>query len=182
LASREAPVADVLIVLGGTATMLDGPRVEVEDYGGRLVPAVRLYREKKAQWVLVTSGVFYQTKSGKWRSEAQDMRDFLVEMGVPSSKILLEERARNTNENALYSKLILEDRKFTSALLVTSAFHMRRSIAMFKKHGFSNIYAFPTQAQHGEKPWDWSSIVPAFGALCLTTTSIKEYVGRWVYN
>lgn len=182
LSAKNAPKADAILVLGGTAGSLDGVRVEVEEVGSRLVPTARLYRAGKAPWVVVSSGSLYQQKSGEWRTEGRDMVDFLIDQGVPAAAILLEERSRNTDENAFYSEAILREKKLHSILLVTNAFHMPRAVALARKHGIKNIFPFPTLPQAKAVSFGWTDFLPSLHGLDASTVSIKEYAGRWAYE
>jgi len=181
--SSEAPQADVVVVLGTTVWSLESPRLEIEEAGGsRLVPAARLYHAKRAPFVIVASGVPYVDASGAERLEAQDMTDFLAGLGVPSAAVVQEARSRNTDENARYTREILQSRGWKSILLVTSAFHMARSVALFKKYGIETIHPFPTELRVSDRPMRFLDWVPDLASLQMTTGALKEYVGRWVYH
>ena len=67
-------------------------------------------------------------------SEAEEMIAFLDKMDVPRADIIIEGASRNTHENAAFTKTILEnDYPGSRCLLITSAWHMRRSAGCFKK-------------------------------------------------
>ena len=109
---------------------------DLNQQADRLVHAVALYKAGKAPVILVTGG----SAQGD-RSEAQVMRDILEVMGVPRGVILMEERSRNTHDNAVYSTELLQQRELRRILLVTSAFHMRRALALFEGRGLEVIPA-----------------------------------------
>ena len=68
------------------------------------------------------------------------MTDFLIEFGVNKNSVLSENKSRNTRENALYSKKIMDEHKIKSIVLVTSNIHMKRSTKVFEK---LNYKVFP---------------------------------------
>jgi len=72
-------------------------------------------------------------------TEAEVTRRFLVEQGIPASRLIAEERSRNTWENARYSKELLAPAPEERWVLVTSAYHMRRSKGVFDALGWTMI-------------------------------------------
>jgi len=93
----------------------------------RLNEAVALYRAGYAPYMVISSGYVYSFK------EAESMRDGAVAQGVPSSAIVLEQRATNTYQNVVYTNEILRDHKSKSILLVSSPYHMRRALMVWHK-------------------------------------------------
>ena len=71
-------------------------------------------------------------------TEANAMAEYLVERGIESSKIMMENRSSNTNENMKFSLVFIED-KNASVGIVTSNFHIYRSIKLAKAQGLTNI-------------------------------------------
>ena len=69
------------------------------------------------------------------------MKEILEVMGVPGRSMLLERNSRNTYDNALYTAVVLNNKNIKRILLVTSAFHMRRAVALFEKQGFDVVPA-----------------------------------------
>lgn len=178
----ESAKADAIVVLGTTVWARQSPRVEIEEAGGsRLIPGARLFRAGKAPHIVVSSGVRYATRPGEWRTESEDMRDFLLMESVPAAAIVEENHSRNTDENARYTADIFRERGWKTAIVVTSAFHMRRSMAMFRKYGIAVTQAFPTEPKiAGERRLsDW---MPDLMSLQSTTLAIRERVGYWVYR
>jgi uncharacterized SAM-binding protein YcdF (DUF218 family) len=176
----QYPEADVIVVLGGSTAAVQPPRQEPEEiYGSRLLPAARLYKLGKAKHVMVCGGIPYTDTHGQLRTMADDMRDILVEEGVPASAILLENISRTTREDAFYAGQMLEANEFKSVLLVTSAFHLRRATDLFRRTGLEII---PVPVGHevtGTRPM-WEGFFPDSHYLWLSSVAWKEYVGRWV--
>ncbi len=176
----QYPAAGMIVVLGGTQVGIAPPRFEPDELtGSRLLTAARLFHSRKAPGILVTGGVPYRLGSGIVRTEADDMRDILVDMGVPNAAILLEETARNTVENADFSAKILRQRGISDILLVTSALHMPRALKLFQATGLK-VTPVPTSREVGEGPLELESLIPAAVSVSKSTYSIKEYIGRWI--
>lgn len=115
--------ADIGIVLGGTSMI---------PY--RVDKAIELYKTRKIRKVLVSGGVGYLNLKRNI-TEAELMRNYLLEHGVLKSDILIENRSRNTYENFLYSYQLLKDTcnlKSTTFALITSDFHMKRASGLFQ--------------------------------------------------
>ncbi len=112
------------------------PRVDIEltDSTDRVYQAAKLYRAGKAKTVIVAAG------NQPWNEgrvpEAQLIRDLLVEWGVSRPSIVLDTASKNTHENAINAAVALRENGCQSSLLVTSAWHMPRAIAAFKKLGW----------------------------------------------
>lgn len=115
------PDGDILILLGAE-TPTDG-YIGASTYW-RSVYGVRAWREGHFRTIVVCGG------SGI----AESMREFLVFEHVPADKIVLENRSRSTRENALFAAALLKNTPGRKVLL-TSDFHMYRSLRAFKKAG-----------------------------------------------
>ncbi len=173
--------SDAIVVLGGMINNLTKypERVELTGSVERLTDSAELWRQKKAKTILISGGsgvLFFQGNP-----EASLAKKFLVQIGVDEKSILTEEKSKNTAENALYSAEILQTRNVKKIILVTSAFHMRRSIALFEKRGFE-IEPFPTDYRSLIPVFSWESIVPSVGALDTSTIAIKEWIGIYAYK
>lgn len=186
----ELPQAEAIVVLGGATRSPTPPRtwVEVNEAGDRPIYAARLFLEEKAPWVILSGGRISWT--GEMGSEAEDMAQLLKAWGVPESALLLDHTSLNTRQNAENVKVILEEEGIEEILLVTSAIHMPRSLRVFEKLGIEAIPA-PTDFlivddPRGEGGSSWQEIVlnliPDAHRLALTTRSLKEYLGLWVYQ
>lgn len=190
LPPAELPVVDAIVLLGGGTSPQAPPRpmVELDSAGDRVLYAAQLYRQGKAPWIISSGG------SPDWstnrRPPAEDMAELLVWMGVPQPAILLQPRSRNTHEDAVYSAEILRQRGLKRILLVTSAWHMPRSLALFQAQGL-DVTPAPTdftitQQDENAAPGDWRawalSLFPSIENLSLTTKMLREYIGLWVYH
>ena len=185
----EIPNADVIVVLGGGTQpgIYPRPSAEVDGAGDRIIYGARLFREGKAPLVLVTGGRLPWSFAPE--GAATEMTELLVFIGVPEEAILLEGVSANTYENAVFTKQILDPMGINRILLVTSAMHMPRSVAIFEKQGFDVIPA-PTDfniTQSEELPFSqvWPNylfdLLPTADNLNETSLALKEYLGILVY-
>lgn len=192
LPPEEVPQAEVIVVLGGGTEAADSPRqtVEVNSAGDRVLYAAHLYRQGAAPHILLTGGEI-DWQSGSGSSPADQMAAVLTEIGVPQEALWLETESQNTYENAVNSRVILEEKGITRILLVTSAMHMPRAVALFEKQGFE-VVPLPvdfTITENGLGTGRDASlqsrivaIIPSASSLSLTTNALKEYLGFLVYK
>ncbi len=137
----EVATCDAYVVLGG------GINENVPDIDGkgtlsayalpRVSTAYRLYmRDKKP--IIFTGGKIFNRAP-----EAEIAKRFLISLGVPPHHIITEEKSMDTYENAQYVKEIADKHQFKKIVLITSAFHMKRSYLLFSKR-FQEIVPYPT--------------------------------------
>jgi len=117
------------------------------------------------------------------------MSSLLQLMNVPADAMWLEDRSRNTYENALFSRQILDPRGIDRIILVTSAMHMPRAVGLFEHLGFEVIPA-PVDFNATFSPADERlslgavllDLIPSVDNLELTSRVMKEYFGLIVYR
>ncbi len=174
--------AEAIVVLGGSTYPPVPPRKSIEVGPGfdRLLHAMRLLRAERAP-LLVVSGGGIPMLDGSDMSEARRLWSLALEYGVDPALILLEERSRNTYENALYTRELLKERGIERILLVSSAMHMRRAVAAFRAQGFEVVPA-PADVQVVARPFNPIRLVPHFRALQVSTKAMNEYMGLVVYR
>lgn len=179
---EEVPNAEVAIVLGGMIQTISSvkARPELSDSADRITDAIRLYRAGKVKKILFTGGSGLLL-SDEYR-EANLAKSLLIDLGVKESDIILENNSRNTYENAVETKKIIEEKNFQSYILVTSAFHMKRSVGCFRKQNLE-VIPFPTDYRSFQMDSGaFELYLPSAGYLDTTTFAIKEWVGYWVYR
>ena len=179
---ENSPSAGAIVLLGGAIAPPHPPLewMDLNESADRIVHAARLWRAGKAPLVIASGGGGPYT--GGPQTPADAMADLLVEWGVPRDAILLERRSRNTYENALYSKQLLDERGIRDVLVVTSAAHMPRSMAVFRSLGLNAIPAATDYPGGDSIGYDNPTIfLPDAGALRATEAAIKEYLGIVVY-
>jgi uncharacterized SAM-binding protein YcdF (DUF218 family) len=102
-------------------------------------------------------------------------------LGIPKSRLTMERQSRNTRENAEFSKEIVKPKPGERWLLVTSAYHMPRSIGLFRKAGFP-VEAYPVDWHVGTKEDLFKFYVIANDGLQLVDTGVREWMGLIAYR
>ncbi len=171
------PLAEVAVVLGGGIYPREhGKRWHnLESAADRVWHAARIYHAGKAQILLLSGGHNPRISA---TSEAMAMRAFLRDLGVPDEAIRLEQRSRNTSQNAKFSAQWLQEQGVGRILLVTSALHMPRAVALFEAQGLAVIPA-ATDHEVQERPL-WQDWLPTASALDGSGRAMKELIGRFV--
>lgn len=173
------PKGDVIILLGGGAyggvPDLSGVGTPSEMTLYRVVTAVRLYKRLKIP-IIVSGGTVFQHA----KPEAPIVQRFLVDLGVPDNAIIMEDKSLNTSQNAKNTRKICLERGFRTPILVTSAFHMKRSVMLFKSVGIE-VTPFPTGFQSWRnRQYGWIDFLPGnFGGVSI---AIKEYLALFYFQ
>lgn len=168
--------SDAIVVLGGGAVS------DVPDISGRealsaismnrLITGLRLQKQLNVPVIISGGQVF--ADSG---TEAAAAEKVLLELGVPPSQIFLDLEARNTTENAANVAALCREHQWQKMVLVTSAFHMPRSMLNFAEAGVSAV-PFPCDYQlSGKRQIGVFSFVPQGFALELSAMALKEHLG-----
>lgn len=185
---EATPIAEIKreyemgIVLTGVTSGYREPadRVYFQKGVDRVTHAVQLYKEGIIHKILISGG------SGRLVSvelpEADELKKAFVLMGVPEQDLLLENQSRNTAESAREVKKILGPTKASDCLLITSAFHMRRSRACFAKAGIP-MDTFTTDFySHPRHYYPDVFLIPHVEAIMIWQKIIKEWVGMAAYK
>jgi len=184
------PNAEAIVVLGGSTRPADFPRpwVDVMEAGDRVLHGAQLYKAGKAPKLILSGGRIAWRGGGP--PESDDMAQIAEAMGVPRADIIEEPTSLNTYQNAVNVKTILEREGIDRILLVTSAMHMPRSLAIFQKQGMDAIAA-PTDflisdrrvtEVSGTRQAILLSLLPDAGNLNDVSRAMKEYIGLLVYR
>ncbi len=180
IANLKAP--DGIIVLGGSIdTIVTKARgsIAINESGERLTQIVELARRFPKARIVFSGG------SGKIlsknMSESDAARSFFTQMGLSPDRLVFEGKSQNTWQNARYTKDLLKPTSEQRWLLVTSAFHMPRSLGCFRSigmnvipwpvdyrtRGYSDIYRFFDRASEGWKRVD---------------IGVREWIGLLAYR
>ena len=177
----ERPVAGI-VVLGGAVeadTSIGRDQITVNEAGEREIALADLAR-RYPQARLVFSG-----GSGSMRddavSEAEIVSRFADTLGVPRNRLILEQQSRNTRENALFSARMVQPKPDERWLLVTSAWHMPRSVGCFRKAGF-DVTAYPVDYRT-----NWPRDAYRLNSFASTglgelDIGVKEWIGMIAYR
>ena len=175
---------DIGIVLGGYSNSFIEPgqdRHNFSERANRFTNALELYYSGKVKKLLLTGGSGRMLQDGP--SESEMMVEFLQRIGIPESDYIIEPDSRNTWENALFTKNIVQARyPGANCLLITSAWHMPRSEACFRKAGLE-VTPFSTDFISERNRWDFDMIfIPDKLGLYKWELLIKEWVGCVAYR
>jgi uncharacterized SAM-binding protein YcdF (DUF218 family) len=178
----ELTVYDAGIVLGGMS-VYDGEYDRAQFYRGvdRLIQAVELYKKGIIKKIIFTGGsgrvLHPEMKEGGYIGR------YLTYFGIPPEAVFIESESQNTHENALFTKALLEKEKINgSYLLITSAFHERRSIHCFKAVGIS-VIPYSTDRFSGPRKFEFDHVfIPNASAMNDWNTLIHEVVGYITYK
>lgn len=177
------PQAQAIVVLGGAIRGPGGQHrgsrlVESSD---RLLLAFRLYRAHKAPMVVCSGGNVRFVSSAGDTPEAEVMSSLLQEWGVPPDSVLIESGSENTRQNATLSYQMLNAKGIRRVLLVTSAMHMPRAAAVFRKAGFEVIPA-PADFHSGWNEHSALGWVPNAEYVWQSEGALHEWLGLWIYR
>ncbi len=179
---EDTPTADAIVVLGGGVGLPLPPRIhaDLNSDSDRVLHGARLFRAGKAPIVIASGGQVFPESQAE--SESHYMSELMVEWGVTADAIIIEPNSRTTFENAVETKKLLDSNGIRTVLLITSAFHMPRAYATFKKLGIDTTPA-PTDYKilESERP-DIFSWIPSVGALVANTKAYHEFLGTLVYR
>lgn len=180
--NEPLPHVNAVIVLSGALDLRKsssdylefGPGVE------RILEGIRLFKEGYGDVLLISGGsgdLYDQTKS-----EAILLRQFAIDLGVPEHSILIEPDSRNTYENAVNTKILMEQQGFSTSILVTTASHLPRAMGCFKKAGLEPL-PYPVDFHSDPNPeYHLLDFLPDVGSFVQTSISIHEYLGILAYK
>jgi uncharacterized SAM-binding protein YcdF (DUF218 family) len=171
------------IVLGGIGDI--DARLQKLNFGwsgDRLFQTLALYHKGRVKRIIFTGG------SGSIefpeKREAVYVQKYLRSIHVPDSALVMESASKNTYENALFTKKILDSLQLKgNFLLVTSSYHMPRAMAVFKKAGYTNLTPYLTNRMSGVRRFTPDHLfIPNPGALFALEFLIHEWVGYLTYK
>ncbi len=170
-----------ILLTGVTINDFEPPdRVYFARGADRVVHSVDLYKRGIIKRILISGGTGRLFTNG--RPEADDLFTVLKMMGVPEHDLIIENESRNTYESAVRVKEILGSKPDQNLLLITSAFHMRRSRACFSKVGVG-VATFTTDFYSHPRYYTLESlIIPKADALQVWTKLFKEWTGMVAYR
>lgn len=178
--AEKMPKADAIVVLGGgVGSSPKMPYPEMFQAADRVWHAARLYKAGRASVVIPTGS-----------GDELAVVPLLLDFGVPQRAIKVEKKARNTEEHVKYVEELIrslpqfKDKDKPSILLVTSAWHMKRSMLNFSRCGLEVI---PAATDHEatlarSQPYKWEHFLPRYEYLTQNSVLFKEWVGYWLYR
>jgi len=177
----DNPDGDVIILLGGgvydNVPDLSGIGSPSEDMTTRIITAVRLQKRLDIPIIISGGAVFKGTTS-----EAPIIKRFLIDLGVPAGKIIIEDQSRDTLENAYNTKIICENKGYSKPMLVTSGLHMKRSVLSFDKMDMKVIPIPANLKTSSYKHNIGRDYLPDSTSFSNSAYAIHEYLGLLFYK
>lgn len=102
-------------------------------------------------------------------------------LGIAKSRLTMERQSRNTRENAEFTRQIVNPKPGERWLLVTSAYHMPRSVGLFRKAGFA-VDAYPVDWKVGTREDLFKTYSVANSGLHLVDIGAREWLGLIAYR
>jgi len=144
----------------------------------RIVAAVRLYQRLRLP-IIVTGG---RGNDNPDAAVAEIARRFLMDLGVPDRQILVEDRARDTSQNARLTAAVCHQHGFSRPIVLTAAYHLKRARLAFEAAGLQ-VTAFPAYFLGSRGvPYTWRHLLPQAGALHTSARALHEYWGLLYYR
>jgi len=172
------------IVMGGISRRQPhSEEIQFSRAGDRLFQAIKLYKEGKVKRIIFSggSGNLYQPEI----KEGEYIRKYLQQIGMPDSSFIIESVSDNTYQSAvnmaqLIKRLGLSNSKI---LLITSACHMRRSMACFKKQNIDNMIPYATDFYSGKLRFEFEHcFLPETITMANYYVILHEIIGYTIYK
>lgn len=181
ISQQQLDTTQALVILGG------GIRNNAYEYPSKLSPnsftlvrlqyAAFLAKQNTQKLIIVSGGI---AAPGK-HSEAEIMKDTLQKTFKVTNPILVEEKSRNTDENAKYVAQILKQLNITKIAVVSQAFHLSRATALFRKYGIIAIPASTDYMGHYDRLLSTANFIPDAGTMANCAALLHELFGYIVY-
>ena len=174
---RPGVVYDAAIVLGGgidPAASKGSGETELNAAGDRILAGYALYQSGRVRNLLLSAGGPDPGEPVEADWGAATFRG----LGVPAERVVVERESRNTRENAERSARLVRERGWKSLVLVTSAMHVPRAAATFRKAGLE-VDVLPVDRRFGPKDGSW---LPRVESLERSSGALRELAGRLVYR
>lgn len=179
---RDPPNLACMIVLGGAfetevTTMRGG--IDLNQAADRFVEALRLAIQYPQAKILVSGGD--GSLSGGYEGDAAASIRFFNAFGISGDRLIAETTSRNTDENARNSRDLLVSEGLGPCLLITSAFHMPRSVGLFRKAGI-DVTPWPVDYRTaGTLSFTFDFTQPTLNSQQMST-ALREWVGLAAYR
>lgn len=174
---------DGIIVLGGaedTNVFASRGLIGLNEGGERLTAGADLARRFPDARLVFTGGSASLIYADAHVVPSRMTEALWLSLGVPPAQIMLEDRSRNTSENAIFTRDLLQPTDGQVWILVTSAWHMPRSMETFRRNGWTGLVAWPVDFRSGGQMFrlDWR----LDDHLQDANVALKEYLGLLAYR
>jgi uncharacterized SAM-binding protein YcdF (DUF218 family) len=172
-----------ILLTGFAAYNLNTGKAYFKGASDRFIQTAKLYHQKHIKKIIVSGGNSSIKKSRQKFKEGDFVAEQLKLLGIPESDILLDNQSRNTHENGLFSKRIIDSLKLPPPyLLITSATHLPRAQHVFNKIGLTAT-SYACHFTVIDNPVDFPGVLmPSLEAFELWNTFMKENVGLLMYK
>ena len=176
---EKGKVYSAAIILGGFTSEDKNGKGFFNEHSDRLIAGMRLKTTGQVARIMMSGGN-NDLNPDKF-TEAGWVKKTLKEFNMPDSVMLIDDQSKNTSENAGYTKNVLVKAHLQPPyLLVTSAFHMRRALYIFRKKGI-DVIPYPCDYVAGNTSTGWTDyFVPGIYPLSTWNYYIKELFGLMV--
>jgi uncharacterized SAM-binding protein YcdF (DUF218 family) len=178
---RDGPY-DVVVLLGGVGdervwAVTGEPALN--DNVERLTATYRLLRDGQARYAIVSGGVAEPRLAAF--NEASMLAGMLHDWGIEEDRVIIEDKAKNTRENAVFSAAIIRRRGFRRVLVVTSAFHGPRATECFRAVGLDADFLPVDYRAHPVILGD-AAFLPRAESLFKSSDALREIFGKYIYR
>jgi uncharacterized SAM-binding protein YcdF (DUF218 family) len=171
---------DGIIVLGGAIGQTRGS-VDLSEAAERMTESTRLALLHPKSKLVFSGGSLNLISDVTW-TEAEEAGRFYRGQGIAADRLILEDQSRNTYENAINTARLIRPKPGERWLLLTSAYHMPRSMGVFRKAGLK-LEAYPVDYNSSGTSGDYRRPNTRLSrALVLVDDTIKEYIGLLAYR
>lgn len=180
--TAAVPAPSGIIVLGGSLDEdigLARGEPTLTEAVERLTSAVALARKYPNARLVFTGGSAGLRQTGA--DEARGVRELWASLGVPESQMVMEDKSRNTFENATMTRAMVDPKPGETWLLVTSAAHMPRSVGIFRKVGW-DVVAYPVDYRTFGDVRDYKLSTIALDGLKRLDVALHEWFGLVAYR
>jgi uncharacterized SAM-binding protein YcdF (DUF218 family) len=168
-----------IVVLGGAIGFGRG-QVAFNEAAARMTTGVAIAKRHPGARLVFTGGDG-SLLEGDGRTEADAANAFFRLAGIDGERLVLEGRSRNTRENALFTRELIDPKAGERWLLVTSAFHMPRAVGCFRAVGL-DLEAFPVDYRTEGDAGDARPFRHLFNGMQLADLAAKEWIGLLAYR
>jgi uncharacterized SAM-binding protein YcdF (DUF218 family) len=173
---------DYAIVLGGVTSYYDKhfKQIGFNRSVDRLMQAIQLYKKGVVKKIVFTGGDATILQDNV--KEADVIKQYLIDIGIPVEDLIFENESRNTHENATFVYKLIKPKTTDKILIITSAFHMRRSLGCFKKAGMNPDYFVADRFSGKRKFTPDHLLIPQSQTLVTWSMLFHELSGFVIYN
>jgi len=182
VAMASVPPADAVVMLGGmtTPSASDPFGFQFSDSVDRVVTAIELVRQRKGRMLVVGGGLDSRVPNA---GEGESLRQWIETWHVLPAPVQVLGACQNTRDEAVRTRALADAQGWQRIILVTSAAHMRRAEATFRRAGLEVVPFACDFEGMSALPWRWEDGVrPSVSGFDRLGRYLHEVIGLWVYR